>query len=65
MQSAAAASVIPTNVGAELELKLRRSSSMGSEASDGSVKRFRFLRLGPVHHGEQLNGDWSEEVVVE
>lgn len=42
----------------ETELKLRRSSSL---SSDGSLKTFRFLRLGPVHHGEQ-NDDWSEAV---
>lgn len=57
---------IQTPVGAELELKLRRSSSLSSEGSSGSARKLRFLRLGPVHHGEHLegDGDWSEEVAV-
>lgn len=64
-ETVAAAPVIPattTTVGDETdaELRLRRSSSL---SSDGSLKTFRFLRLGPVYHGEQ-DGDWSEEIAV-
>lgn len=40
-------------------LKIRRSSSSGS---DGSSKR-GFLRLGPVHFGEG-DGDWSEDALA-
>jgi hypothetical protein len=43
-------------------LKTRRSSSLSSE---GSSRKRRFLKLGPVHFGEGGNGDWSEEVVDE
>jgi hypothetical protein len=44
----------------EADLKTRRSSST---TSDGSLNaKRRFLKLGPVHHGEG-DGDWSEEVV--
>jgi hypothetical protein len=40
-------------------LKIRRSSSSGSDASS---KR-GYLKLGPVHFGEG-NGDWSEDVLA-
>lgn len=40
-------------------LKIRRSSSSGS---DSSSKR-GFLKLGPVHFGKG-NGDWSEDVLA-
>ncbi|KAF4620136.1 hypothetical protein G7Y89_g14687 [Cudoniella acicularis] len=48
--------------------KSRRSSSMSSEGSNAGLnQRRRFLRLGPVHYGEDRDGkgDWSEEVIVE
>jgi len=41
-------------------LKTRRSSSL---SSDGSVQKRRFLKLGPVHFGENSD-DYSEEVLV-
>lgn len=40
-------------------LKIRRSSSSGSDASS---KR-GFLKLGPVHFGEG-DGDWSEDALA-
>ncbi|RDL33099.1 uncharacterized protein BP5553_08538 [Venustampulla echinocandica] len=44
-------------------LKSRRSSSTGSEGSTG--QKGRFLKLGPVHFGEDKDGkgDWSEDVI--
>lgn len=52
---------VPTAQEMEDRLKTRRSSSL---SSDGS--KMRFLRLGPVHHGEgDALGDWSEEVAIE
>jgi len=43
-------------------LKLRRSSSVASEASG----KLRFLKLGPVHYGKGDGlGDWSEIVIAE
>lgn len=44
---------------------LRRSSSLSSEGSTGSVQKRRFLKLGPVHFGGDGMGDWSEEVLEE
>lgn len=45
-------------------LKSRRSSSTGSEGSTG--QKGRFLKLGPVHFGEDRDGkgDWSDEVIL-
>ncbi|KAA8575144.1 hypothetical protein MFRU_002g02680 [Monilinia fructicola] len=58
---------------AEKELgKASRSESMSSEASNSTTSSVgtqkgmsskRFLKLGPVHFGEEGLGDWSEEVV--
>jgi hypothetical protein len=52
----------------ELLLKASRSESMSSDASSVGAQKSsgRFLRLGPVHFGEN-NGksDWSEQVVAE
>lgn len=52
---------------AEIEKKNRRSSSLSSTGSSRLAGQFRFLRLGPVHHGAHIEGDddWSEEVAVE
>jgi hypothetical protein len=47
-------------INASLALKHRRTSSMTSQGS-GSV---RFLRLGPIHDGDDHSNDWSEEVLV-
>jgi len=67
----------PENAGAEaspiipevLDMKIRRSSSSGSDESvSGSpTQRRRFLKLGPVHFGMDGDGkgDWSEEVIAE
>lgn len=64
--AAIAAPALPTEVQKDLELKLRRSSSLSSEGSNGASKKWRFLTLGPVHHGEHAEGasDWSEEIAV-
>jgi hypothetical protein len=52
--------VSPRAAPVDSDLKTRRSSST---TSDGSLMaKRRFLKLGPVHHGEG-DGDWSEEVV--
>lgn len=45
---------------AEVEPKTRRSSSLSSNGS--LMSKRRFLKLGPVHFGEG-DGDWSEEVI--
>lgn len=48
--------------------KTRRSSSLSSDSSTASGSgKPRFLKLGPVHWGESVdgNGDWSEESVAE
>jgi hypothetical protein len=50
---------LPIDVDAEH--KTRRSSSLSSNGS--LMSKRRFLKLGPVHFGEG-DGDWSEEVVV-
>jgi len=67
----------PENAGGEasptipemLDVKIRRSSSSGSDESvSGSPsQRRRFLKLGPVHFGKDGDGegDWSEEVLAE
>lgn len=48
-----------------LPVVLRRSSSLSSDGT-GSAQKKRFLKLGPVHHGENYgSGDWSEEVIAE
>ncbi|KAH6664123.1 hypothetical protein B0J14DRAFT_252426 [Halenospora varia] len=50
-------------------IKSRRSSSMSSVGSNGQSpsQRRRFLRLGPVHYGEDKDGlgDWSEVAILE
>jgi hypothetical protein len=47
-------------------VKHRRSSSLTSESSTGSAGKPRFLKLGPVHWGEDDGtGDWSEVGVTE
>jgi len=43
-----------------VEAKTRRSSSLSSNGS--LMSKRRFLKLGPVHFGEG-DGDWSEEVI--
>jgi hypothetical protein len=54
---------VPSATAINEALKMRRSSSL---SSDGSSQKKRFLKLGPVHHGEDGGkGDWSEEVVDE
>ncbi|TVY45980.1 hypothetical protein LSUB1_G000211 [Lachnellula subtilissima] len=72
-----APALAPENAGAEasptipevLDMKIRRSSSSGSDESvSGSpTQRRRFLKLGPVHFGMDGDGkgDWSEEVIAE
>lgn len=64
--AAVAAPIIPTSAEKELELKVRRSSSLSSEGSNGTARKLKFLRLGPVHHGEHVegDGDWSEEIAI-
>ena len=55
--------VVPTAEEIESLSKHRRSSSL---SSDGSVTKQRFLKLGPVHFGEDDGkGDWSEVGVAE
>jgi len=52
----------------ELLLKASRSESMSSDASSVGAQKAsgRFLKLGPVHFGENDGkGDWSEQVVAE
>ncbi|KAM3086506.1 hypothetical protein ACMFMG_000639 [Clarireedia jacksonii] len=52
----------------ELLLKASRSESMSSDASSVGAQKSsgRFLKLGPVHFGENDGkGDWSEQVVAE
>jgi hypothetical protein len=44
----------------ETDIKTRRSSSLSSNGS--LMSKRRFLKLGPVHFGEG-DGDWSEEVI--
>ncbi|KUJ24205.1 uncharacterized protein LY89DRAFT_662959 [Mollisia scopiformis] len=44
----------------DVEPKTRRSSSLSSNGS--LMSKRRFLKLGPVHFGEG-DGDWSEEVI--
>ncbi|KAG9229625.1 hypothetical protein BJ875DRAFT_546827 [Amylocarpus encephaloides] len=48
-------------------LSARRSSSIDSDTSAGASpsQRKRFLKLGPVHHGEDNDGtgDWGEVVI--
>ncbi|TVY49803.1 hypothetical protein LOCC1_G000418 [Lachnellula occidentalis] len=67
----------PENAGAEtsptilevLDVKIRRSSSSGSDESvpESPTQGRRFLKLGPVHFGKDGDGkgDWSEEVFAE
>ncbi|PQE20747.1 hypothetical protein CJF30_00002055 [Rutstroemia sp. NJR-2017a BBW] len=52
----------------EMLLKATRSESMSSDASSVGAQKTsgRFLKLGPVHGGENDGkGDWSEQVVAE
>ena len=44
-------------------LKTRRSSSLGSDGSDGGAKK-RFLKLCPVH-GDDEDGKGGKEVDVD
>ena len=53
-------SAMPSAAVIDETLKTRRSSSL---SSDGSSQKRRFLKLGPVHFGEDGKGDWSEEVI--
>lgn len=60
----AEATVIPVTplVAIDESLAHRRSSSMTSDGSVASAKR-RFLKLGPVHGGEDTrDADWSEVI---
>jgi len=64
--AAIAAAVVTVTPAVKEEKKFRRSSSLSSQSSSRSAGQFRFLRLGPVHHGAHIegDGDWSEEVAV-
>jgi len=66
VEPAAEATVTPVTplvaVTVDESLAHRRSSSMTSDGSVASAKR-RFLKLGPVHGGEDTrDADWSEVI---
>lgn len=64
VEAVAEATVTPVTplVAIDESLAHRRSSSMTSDGSVASAKR-RFLKLGPVHGGEDTrDADWSEVI---